>query len=57
MFVACTLAMSPGAKAQESDSGGKDIPFANTICIEGDAPQVIIGKAAHVVPTPNHLAA
>lgn len=57
MFVACTLAMSPGAKAQESDSGGKDIPFANTICIEGDAPQVIIGKAAHVVPTPNQLAA
>lgn len=56
MFVACTLAMPLGAKTQvagEADS----IPFANTICVEGDSPAVIITKAAHVVPTPNQLAA
>lgn len=39
-------------------SQDKDIPFQNTIKIEpGDSHERIIEKAAHVVPTPNQLAA
>ena len=45
------------AQAQEKAGAGEDIPFANTICIEGDSPEVIIEKAAHVVPTDNQLSA
>lgn len=36
----------------------KEIPFANTIAINpGDSKDLIIEKAAHVVPTPNQLSA
>lgn len=45
------------AQAQEKANEGKDIPYANTICIEGDSPEVIIEKAAHVIPTANQLSA
>ena len=50
-------AMPFTAQAQEKANEGKDIPYANTICIEGDSPEVIIEKAAHVIPTANQLSA
>ena len=52
-FLLGTLLLSACSQTQESS-----MPLQNTIKIEeGDSKELIIEKAAHVVPTPNQLAA
>ena len=52
-FLVGTMLLSACSQTQESS-----MPIQNTIKIEeGDTKELIIEKAAHVVPTPNQLAA
>ena len=52
-FLLGTMLLSACSQTQESS-----MPIQNTIKIEeGDTKELIIEKAAHVVPTPNQLAA
>ncbi len=53
LLAALGVALAVPCAAQDPD-----IPYRNTIAIEpGDSPATIVDKAAHVVPTPNQLAA
>ena len=62
LWVTClTALMATASMAQGQGStqgnGASPLTNANTLCVENDPCEVVMEKAAHIVPTPNQLAA